>query len=111
MYIHNSVMSTEIDQEGHEIFAKTIDFAKHVRDMLLSHKLQADSWETLYAKGQLRVGFGTALDVDWRNKIFRDAGRSIDEEVKSDDPEEDHNTSMEDPVSLKTVFQSQFQSL
>lgn len=73
-------------KEGQELFAKTANFADPMNTSIMLLKIHAPTWREIYEKGELKVGFGPALDVDWRDKIFREAGRKV---VADDDPEEE----------------------
>ena len=75
MYIYDTAVTTD---EGKELFSKTANFADPMKTAIMLNKIQAPSWREIYEQGELKVGFGPALDVDWRDMIFREAGRKVE---------------------------------
>eukprot|EP00392_Amoebophrya_sp_AT5.2_P001045 g1047.t1 len=82
MYIHDTAFHLVEGgfgqaQAGH-LMAKTPNFARPIRAALEQQKIHCEPWEVLHQKGALRVGFGPALDPDYRDTILREAGKYVE---------------------------------
>lgn len=98
MYVHDTAMMTKA---GVELFSNTADFVTPVQNFLSFHKVTCPTWRELYKAGKLRVGFGPALDIDWRDAIFREAGREVTEEEEEELPKEEEV--LDEDVEIVTV--------